>query len=365
METKKWGIAQDLCSYCAVLLLLSEYTTLHLTTRPCEHHLPILHPSAGCGGVIENVVVPFFYWWVEGSAVSWFCLHIILFYKIYLFAQNVLNVFCDHGRLITCSYKWFYACYYSRSNTVQNAADVYCCLTTLQRQIKISERRLVCVQTDFHNSSKQFCTEVDNHTNRSLEHEWEYNKKIQDCASTPHSWDWHVFDVNSLSESSVERCVVGFALAGGKTQPWITTSSRVSVSSRSLNTLHRQQPINHPELFIVREINDFWYSELHTIWVLIVKEPPAKPTLRLKEGLAGDVEPWCQQKISLHNKSSWLQKLPLSNLIDNKIIPLILEIIVQFSVWGEEKNNWFVEGGCTKNRGPLGREMTSNKTSFT
>lgn len=239
---KKWGIAQDLCSYCAVLLLLSEYTTLHLTTRPCEHHLPILHPSAGCGGVIENVVVPFFYWWVEGSAVSWFCLHIILFYKIYLFAQNVLNVFCDHGRLITCSYKWFYACYYSRSNTVQNAADVYCCLTTLQRQIKISERRLVCVQIDFHNSSKQFCTEVDNHTNRSLEHEWEYNKKIQDCASTPHSWDWHVFDVNSLSESSVERCVVGFALAGGKTQPWITTSSRVSVSSRSLNTLHRQQP---------------------------------------------------------------------------------------------------------------------------
>lgn len=95
--------------------------------------------------------------------------------------------------------------------------------------------------------------------------------------------------------------------------------------------------INHPELFIVREINDFWYSELHTIWVLIIKEPPAKPTLRLKEGLAGDVETWCQQKISLHNKSSWLQKLPLSNLIDNKIIPLILEIIVQFSVWGGKK----------------------------
>lgn len=93
--------------------------------------------------------------------------------------------------------------------------------------------------------------------------------------------------------------------------------------------------INHPELFIVREINDFWYNELHTIWVLIVKEPPAK--LRLKEGLAGDVEPWCQQKMSLHNKSSWLQKLPLSNLIDNKIIPLILEIIVQFSVWGGKK----------------------------
>lgn len=91
--------------------------------------------------------------------------------------------------------------------------------------------------------------------------------------------------------------------------------------------------INHPELFIVREINDFWYNELHTVWVLIVKEPPAK--LRLKE--AGDVEPWCQQKMSLHNKSSWLQKLPLSNLIDNKIIPLILEIIVQFSVWGEKK----------------------------
>lgn len=61
---KKWGITQDLCSYCAVLLLLSEYTTL--TTRPCEHHLPVLHPSAGCGGVIENVVDPFFYWWVEG-----------------------------------------------------------------------------------------------------------------------------------------------------------------------------------------------------------------------------------------------------------------------------------------------------------
>lgn len=85
METKKWGIAQDLCSYCAVLLLLSEYTTLHLTTRPCEHHLPILHPSAGCGGVIENVVVPFTDEWkaqrypdfvfISSSFTRYTCLH--------------------------------------------------------------------------------------------------------------------------------------------------------------------------------------------------------------------------------------------------------------------------------------------------
>lgn len=161
---KKWGITQVMQLLCCSLALKWTYnlTSDNTTLRAPSARTPSISWLWWCD---RKCCRSIFLLMSGRFSASWFCLHIIFFTCLH-------RMFWMYS-VITCSYKWFYACCYSRSNTVQNAADVYCCLTSLQRQIKISERRLVCVQIDFHNSSKQFCTEVDNHSlwaNRSLEH---------------------------------------------------------------------------------------------------------------------------------------------------------------------------------------------------
>lgn len=79
-----------------------------------------------------------------------------------------------------------------------------------------------------------------------------------------------------------------------------------TISYSPLTSIQFMSSINHSVLLWqgVSEINEFWCSEPKPIRVIIVREPPAEPPLRLRGNIAGDIEPWCRRRISLHNKSS-------------------------------------------------------------
>lgn len=89
------------------------------------------------------------------------------------------------------------------------------------------------------------------------------------------------------------------------------TGASIGITPVIFYSNNNNQPAS-PERRTARWETDKWCgcSEPRPITVLIVGEPPAKTPLRTEGGSAGDVEPWRQQKMSLHNKGSWLQQLP-------------------------------------------------------